>query len=178
MYQETPFSQSMKDSLPEQRKIGSAVPHPFDQLELVHKAFHLPIGVDHGYPSKHFLFVPLESGNETLYLAKTARLDLFHPVREPVPFTLANDLPEGLSQSMQRGKLPTGLAEFLEILSFLGIEVRRDAHEEPDRLLNGHAITHSRGRERHCFLIQCSHETIHRLERALKSLTANFLPQQ
>jgi len=33
----------MKHTLAQKGKTSPAIPHPFDQLELVHEAFHLPV---------------------------------------------------------------------------------------------------------------------------------------
>lgn len=36
----------MKNTLTQEGEIGPAIPHPFNEFELVHLAFHLPVGID------------------------------------------------------------------------------------------------------------------------------------
>lgn len=87
------------------------------------------------------------------HIAEAARLDLFHPVEELVTFTLANDLSKCLSKGMQRCEFSALLAEFSEIISFLGFEVLVRANKKPDRLLSGKTINHPRYGKRPCLLM-------------------------
>ena len=86
--------QGVKNTLTQERETGPAIPHPLNELELVHLTFNLPIGIDQREGGKDFIFVPLQSSSETLDIAEAACLYLLDPILEAVPFTLADDLPK------------------------------------------------------------------------------------
>src|SRR5436305_12696442 len=54
------FLHRVQHPLSEQGTTGPTIPHPFNELELIYKAFYLAVGMDKREPSKHSLFVSLK----------------------------------------------------------------------------------------------------------------------
>ena len=80
----------------------SAIHRPFEEFELVHLTFHLPIGMDHSQPCEDSLFVSFKSLSKALHFAKPTLSNMLFPVFESMTFALAGHLPKGLNESMQR----------------------------------------------------------------------------
>src|SRR5512133_1319245 len=72
--------QGVENTLTKEWKARSAIPHPFNQLKLVHKALGHSIGIGQGESSKHRLFVSLDPFGKALHLSNTTLGHLLLPI--------------------------------------------------------------------------------------------------
>ena len=72
--------QGVENTLTKQWKARSAIPHSFNQLELVHKALDHSIGIAQGESSKYRLFVSLDPFGKALHLSNATLGHLLLPI--------------------------------------------------------------------------------------------------
>jgi hypothetical protein len=126
----------VQDPLTQEREAGPTIALSFDEFELVDEALCLSVGMRDSEPYKHGLFVAFKALGETLYFSESALGHLLLPVSQAMPFALAHDLPKRLNQHMQRRKLRTRLAQFLQIGTFICFEIIKGASNEPEGFSN------------------------------------------
>lgn len=115
-------SESVKNSLAEQRKSGSAISHPFDQLELIHFSLNQAVVLRESQTCYNGCFVPLDPLDKTLEFAYLAGSTFRQPGIKLLTLPMMKEAPKFLDELIGCSRCFAGLTNGRERFLFLFIK--------------------------------------------------------